>query len=983
MPGSLTRASTSARRTTVRLSFGLYVRAGLDPNGKPAGMNLLRRCSRSRLAALALVLVCTAGAGALSGAMPGPAGLAGLEAPTLGLCASLAAITAGRRGRRARKGARPARAERRFRALVDLSPDAILMHSGGKFVYANRAAVELLRADRAERIVGLTPAELVAPDCRELAQARTQRLLSGESVPPTEMRWLRFDGTTVEVEVSASPLIAEGSISIQVFVRDITERKQAQRHILRLTDLYSALSRTSQAVARLRDRDALFAEVCSIAAELGHLSATWIGLIDAAGEHLVPEASSGAGAQYARSIEVPLDPQRPAGNGPIAVALREDRTYVCNDLDADPRTLPWRSVAQGFGFRSVAVFPLRQGGKPVGAIMHYANETGFFDAELAELLSRMASEISVALERFASEAALRDEQRQMEVLLSNLPGMVYRCRDDPDWTMEFVSEGCLELTGYRPEELMLSRTVTFEGMTHADDRARVRDEIHHALRTRGRFVLEYRIRTRDGREKWVQEKGLGMYSPDGELLGLEGFVSDITEIKTYRERLEHQATHDTLTGLANRHLLNERMLQAMAHVRRQGGVMAVVFLDLDQFKFVNDTLGHTAGDELLKQAAGRLRGCVREEDTVARLGGDEFVLLLGEQPDPQAVVHAVERVLGAMAQPYQVLGNEFATTCSIGVSLSPQDGEDVETLLKHADAAMYRAKAMGRNGFHFFTEEINATLTGRLSLERDLRRAIQADEFLLHYQPKVALRSGTLIGAEALVRWAHPEQGLLSPVHFIPLAEETGLILPLGERILRQACVQARAWLDAGLELRLMSVNISARQFHQHDLVQRVADVLSETGLRPEYLELELTESMMMADAEEEVSRLNALKALGVQLSVDDFGTGYSSLSYLKRFPVDRLKIDKSFVRDIVTDPGDAAIAQAVIRLGQILGLVVTAEGVETDEQLAFLRRHGCDEAQGYYFSPPLPPDAFVELWRRGLLAPTGWATYSELPAVV
>jgi EAL domain-containing protein (putative c-di-GMP-specific phosphodiesterase class I) len=336
-----------------------------------------------------------------------------------------------------------------------------------------------------------------------------------------------------------------------------------------------------------------------------------------------------------------------------------------------------------------------------------------------------------------------------------------------------------------------------------------------------------------------------------------------------------------------------------------------------------------------------------------------------------------------MAQPYQVLGNEFATTCSIGVSLFPQDGEDVETLLKHADAAMYRAKAMGRNGFHFFTEEINATLTGRLSLERDLRRAIQADEFLLHYQPKVALRSGTLIGAEALVRWAHPEQGLLSPVHFIPLAEETGLILPLGERILRQACVQARAWLDAGLELRLMSVNISARQFHQHDLVQRVADVLSETGLRPEYLELELTESMMMADAEEEVSRLNALKALGVQLSVDDFGTGYSSLSYLKRFPVDRLKIDKSFVRDIVTDPGDAAIAQAVIRLGQILGLVVTAEGVETDEQLAFLRRHGCDEAQGYYFSPPLPPDAFVELWRRGLLAPTGWATYSELPAVV
>ncbi len=363
------------------------------------------------------------------------------------------------------------------------------------------------------------------------------------------------------------------------------------------------------------------------------------------------------------------------------------------------------------------------------------------------------------LERFASEAALLDKQRQMEILLGNLPGMVYRCREDPDWTMEFVSEGCLELTGYQPEELMESRAVTYEGITHPADRARVREEIRRALAARSRFALEYRIRTRDGREKWVQEKGLGVYSPQGELLGLEGFVADSTEIKTYRERLEHQATHDILTGLANRSLLNERMRQAMAHAQRQGTVMAVVFLDLDQFKFVNDTLGHTAGDELLKHAAERLRGCVRDGDTVARLGGDEFVLLLAAQPHVPAVSHAVERVLSTMAQPYRVLGKEFTTTCSIGVSLFPQDGTDVETLLKHADAAMYRAKALGRNGFHFFTAEINAALSERLSLERDLRRAIQAREFHLHYQPKVALGSGALTGAEALVRWMHPELG--------------------------------------------------------------------------------------------------------------------------------------------------------------------------------------------------------------------------------
>jgi EAL domain-containing protein (putative c-di-GMP-specific phosphodiesterase class I) len=330
-----------------------------------------------------------------------------------------------------------------------------------------------------------------------------------------------------------------------------------------------------------------------------------------------------------------------------------------------------------------------------------------------------------------------------------------------------------------------------------------------------------------------------------------------------------------------------------------------------------------------------------------------------------------------------VQGKEFTTTCSIGVSLYPDDGADGETLLKNADAAMYRAKGAGRNAFHFFTAEINTQLSERLALERDLRRALQGNELILHYQPKVDLVNGVLIGAEALVRWNHPELGVLSPARFIGIAEETGLIVPIGEWILRQACLQACQWREAGLGFKILSVNLSARQFRQRDLVQQVDKVLRGTGLPPECLDLELTESLMLENVEEYILRLQALKDLGLQLSVDDFGTGYSSLSYLKRFPVDRLKIDKSFVRDIVSDSGDAAIAQAVIRLGQILGMAVTAEGVETEEQLAFLRLHGCDEAQGYFFSPPLPPDAFAALWRRGLLAPAGWARYRELPAIV
>jgi EAL domain-containing protein (putative c-di-GMP-specific phosphodiesterase class I) len=343
----------------------------------------------------------------------------------------------------------------------------------------------------------------------------------------------------------------------------------------------------------------------------------------------------------------------------------------------------------------------------------------------------------------------------------------------------------------------------------------------------------------------------------------------------------------------------------------------------------------------------------------------------------------VERVLAAMAEPYRLQGREFTATSSVGISLSPADGSDAETLLKNADAAMYRAKAAGRNAFHFFTAEINAQLSERLALERDLRRAVQGSELILHYQPKVDLISGALVGAEALVRWNHPELGLLSPLRFIGIAEETGLIGPMGEWILRQACLQACRWRRDGLDFKLLSVNLSARQFRQRDLVAQVADVLASTGLPPECLDLELTESLMLDNVEEYILRLQALKQLGVQLSVDDFGTGYSSLSYLKRFPIDRLKIDKSFVRDIVSDSGDAAIAQAVIRLGQILGMSVTAEGVENEEQLAFLRRHGCDEAQGYFFSPPLPPDAFASLWRRGLLAPASWARFRDLPAVV
>ena len=435
------------------------------------------------------------------------------------------------------------------------------------------------------------------------------------------------------------------------------------------------------------------------------------------------------------------------------------------------------------------------------------------------------------------------------------------------------------------------------------------------------------------------------------------------ERKRYQEQLEHQANYDGLTGLPNRNLLLDRLRQAV-FAQRQVRSIAVVFIDLDHFKFINDSLGHNAGDRLLQQMAERLRSVVRDGDTVSRLGGDEFILILNDQQNEEVMFRAMQRIISKVSEPLSIDGRELVVTCSAGVSLHPQDGPDIETLLKNADAAMYRAKEHGRNNFQFYTVEMNRLVNERLALESSLRRALERNELLLHYQPKLNLKSGAIVGAEALVRWQHPERGLIYPELFIPLAEETGLIVQIGEWVLRTACAQNRAWQDAGLPPLTVSVNLSARQFRQESLIKTVSKILSDTGLRADHLEMELTESIVMHNAEAAIAVLKGLKELGVQLSVDDFGTGYSSLSYLTNLPIGILKIDRAFVRDISarTGRGDGLLAQAIISLGHSLNLKVVAEGVENEEQLKFLKAHRCDEAQGYYFSHPVPPEECKQL---------------------
>lgn len=428
----------------------------------------------------------------------------------------------------------------------------------------------------------------------------------------------------------------------------------------------------------------------------------------------------------------------------------------------------------------------------------------------------------------------------------------------------------------------------------------------------------------------------------------------------------HLAHHDTLTDLPNRILFRSRLAQLIAQARRSMRSLAVLFLDLDRFKYINDTLGHDVGDVLLQAVGKRLESCIRESDTIARRGGDEFTVILDGIHRGQDAAAVARKILDALSHPFAIEGHELFVGASIGISLFPADGADVETLIKHADIAMYRAKARGGNHFQFFLPEMNGRALGRLELESSLRLALARDEFVLHYQPQLDIASGRVCGVEALIRWAHPEMGMIFPDAFISLAEETGLIHAMGDWVLREAVRQNRAWQDEGLAPICMAVNFSARQFQFKQPVKRVAEVLGDAGLDPGYLDLELTESVVMKDASLAIETLGQMRDLGVEISIDDFGMGYSSLAYLKRFPITRLKIDRSFITNLLVDPKDAAITDAIIGIAHSLGIQAVAEGVEDFDQLEHLRGPGCDQMQGYLFSKPLPADEITQLLREG-----------------
>lgn len=799
------------------------------------------------------------------------------------------------------------------------------------------------------------------------------------------------------------------------------EKARADKQRNRLSGMFEALSATNEAIMRARTREELFEVACQAAVLGGVFASATIGIMDDKHELVRVVAVKGRLQERMVGRTCAVSSDHPEGQGIIGISLRTCRPSVINDYLNDPRSAHWHSKAVEDGTRAAASFPLlRAGHEPLGILLFLAPEEDTFTPDLVELLTRLAENVSFALDNFdlAEEKVRTDAQKErlarMFAALSATNEAIMRAksraelfdlvclaasngakftsttialaRADSDQLEIVASAGPssdttrnvrLSVDPERPEGRGMSGTAfrtrqpCISNDYLNDDRVRA---FHAVVRGDGArsgaaFPLVAHDRAVGVMIYMSTEPGtftaefveLLQRLADNVSFAMENFdrADDKNEAD---ERIEYLASHDSLTDLPNRETFNGLLREAIDAAERHDHRFAVLFIDLDRFKVINDSLGHEAGDLLLLEVAKRLRGALRASDVVARLGGDEFVVILDQCGEIDDVQRIATGLLAALAKPMELAGYECHTTASIGIAMYPANGADAQTLTKNADMAMYLAKEDGKNGYRFFSKEVTTQSIERLSLESALRRALEREQFSLNYQPKVDMATGQITGVEALLRWTHPDLGSISPAQFIPLAEETGLIVPIGRWVLKEACAQAMAWQRRGLLPVSMAVNLSPRQFADEHLLHDVDEALAASGMSPVLLQLEVTESMMMRNVGRALKVLDAIQSRGIRLAIDDFGTGYSSMSLMKHFPIDTIKIDRSFVRDLPQDSEDQAIAQAIISMGKALGMTVVAEGVENVEQEAFLRTHGCDEMQGFLISKPLPARQMAEL---------------------
>ena len=850
------------------------------------------------------------------------------------------------------------------------------------------------------------------------AAAALPLICGGRSVGVLMVTRRKAGSITEEIVSLLERMTANISYALDNFERE-TARQRSEQAMRRLNQMFAAISATNEAIIRVKTRDELLDVVCDAAVLGGMFNSTSIALLEPDGAHLRVVSSKGRYSERMVRRRCSISEDHPESRGVIGTSFRTRQPCIMNDYLNDPRSAHWHEQARADQSVACASFPLLQNGeRPIGILLFLAPEKDTFTADLVELLARLAENVSFALENFerAEERVRADQQKErlgrMFAALSSTNEAIMRSRSRAE-LFELVCKAAADGGRFTSASISLARPdsefmemVGVAGPT-AENSRKVRTSVsaahpegrgvcgtafrsgqpcvcndylaapdfsafHGVLRADGAraaaaFPLHVRARTAGVMLFIATEKDT--FTPEfSELLqrlaanvsfALENF--DRADEKTKAdERIEYLASHDSLTRLPNRETFNALLRHSISTAQRHQRRFAVLFIDLDRFKVINDSLGHQAGDALLVEVAERLKRTLRASDVVARLGGDEFVVILGEAEQASDVERVAHNLLSVLSQPLQLSGHEWQTTASIGIAMYPSDGLDVQTLTKNADMAMYLTKEEGKNGFRFFTKDTRNLSIETLQLEAALRRALEREQLSLHYQPKVGMTGEGVTGVEALLRWSHPEFGAVSPAQFIPLAEETGLVVPIGRWVLREACAQAMRWQGSGLNPLSIAVNLSPRQFADEHLLSDIDEALGRSGLSPVLLQLEVTESMVMRNVSRAVKVMDAIRSRGVRLAIDDFGTGYSSMSLLKQLPIDSIKVDRSFVRDLPADTEDCAIVQAIISMAKALDLMIIAEGVETTAQEAFLRLLGCDEMQGFLFSRPVVAEELI-----------------------
>ncbi|MEW6117501.1 MAG: EAL domain-containing protein [Nitrospirota bacterium] len=845
-------------------------------------------------------------------------------------------------------------ARRKYADLYDFAPVGYLtLDLDGVIIEANRTAGSMLERNKRSLISRPFSSYIVRRD-HDIFAAHMDDVLKKRTRQSCEVRLKRLRGGTFHAELQS--IIVEDHeppLYVRTVIIDISRRKRVEEALRESKELSDAVNQINAVIFSTLDFGEIMHRVIEEVVKAAGADSAVI---------YMPEGNLWV-ARYVYGLPGFEGTRITADDIKYSVrAVKERRPVVINNIPANEEICHTR-IVQGYGVKALLDAPLIAGEDVIGNFALYSHREGeVFNERHIDFFNKVSASVSLAVKNAHLFKSLQESEHRYRTLFNAI--------DEGFCIIEVMFDEHEKPVDYR----FLEINPSFEKQTGLIDAQgkRMRElapkHEEYWFETYGNIALTgqpVRFQSRaEQLQRWFDVYAFRFGQPEDRQVAV--LFNDITERKRIEEEIKHMAHHDALTGLPNRRLFIDIITFALAEARRHKKRLALLFLDLDRFKEVNDTLGHEAGDELLKHVSVRLKAVIRRTDTIARIGGDEFNIVLTDIARGEDAGDVARKIVESFQKPFSIAGKELHITTSIGISIYPDDTDDIDILFRCSDMAMYHAKETGRNTYQFYNPAINTRSLERMRLEGMLRRTIEGGELVVYYQPQVSIETRQMICAEALVRWRHPEQGMLDPKHFIPLAEETGIIAAIDEWVLRTACTQCREWQESGIPGMCVTVNLSAEQFQKTDLVERISLILKETGLEPNRLDLEITESTAMKSLEQTIHNMNRLAEIGVRISIDDFGTGYSSLSYLKKLPIQKLKIDQSFVRDIATDPDDRAIISAVTAVAQNMKLRVIAEGVETEEQFEFLKSIGCQEIQGFFFSKPLPADEFRELIANG-----------------